>query len=203
LDRENSPDGLTGLSTPLVGAHQASNATRVISLLLEMKKNSRDFSFADSGAIRRGLAATDWPGRMEAIRDPSGKTIILDGAHNAHAARALVSSLGSVAGEDGPLSVGAIVFAVMRDKDIPPILGILRELNCPMYCSELPMERSCKAADLADLARAEKITVAGAPRDPSEALRAALASVRENEAVLCCGSLFLVGHLRKFLKYGL
>jgi dihydrofolate synthase/folylpolyglutamate synthase len=91
----------------------------------------------------------------------------------------------------------------MRDKDIPRILRILKELNRPMYCSELPMERSCKADELAGLARAEKIAVAGAPGDPHEALRAALGAVRENEAVLCCGSLFLVGYLSKLLKYGL
>ena len=84
------------LETPLLGPHQAHNAARAITVLLSLKDQFADFSFLTPDSIRKSLARTDWPGRMELFRADCGPPVMLDGAHNEHAMRALVSSISSM-----------------------------------------------------------------------------------------------------------
>ena len=190
---------MPGLKTPLLGHHQAFNAARAITVLLYLKKHASLFPALNEEIIRRGLERTDWPGRMEIISRADGRMIMLDGAHNEHGARALVSSLENLDYNGEKVKVGAVVFAVMNDKDFVPILNVLKELDCPMFCAQLPMERSLCASELAGYAKASGIAVAGVFEEPADALESALSV--SDELTLCCGSLFLVGCLRKELKY--
>jgi dihydrofolate synthase/folylpolyglutamate synthase len=191
--------GIPCLKTPLLGRHQAFNAARAITVLLYLKKHVSLFPALNGEIIRRGLARTDWPGRMEIIRGADGQMIMLDGAHNEHGARALVSSLKDLGRGGEKVKTGAVVFAVMSDKDFVPILNVLKELDCPVFCAQLPMERSLPASELARHAKASGIAVAGVFEDPAEALESAL---KETDGLtVCCGSLFLVGHLRHEMKY--
>jgi dihydrofolate synthase/folylpolyglutamate synthase len=190
---------MPGLKTTLLGHHQAFNAARAITVLLYLKRHASLFPALNEGIIRRGLERTDWPGRMEIISRADGRMIMLDGAHNEHGARALVSSLENLDYNGEKIKAGAVVFAVMNDKDFAPILNVIKKLDCPMFCTQLPMERSLRAPELARYAKASGITPAGVFEDPSDALESALSV--SDELTLCCGSLFLVGHLRKELKY--
>jgi dihydrofolate synthase/folylpolyglutamate synthase len=204
LDPEALGTGdITDLKTPLPGRHQAFNAARAITVLMFLKRHTSLFSTLNEEIIRRGLAQTRWPGRMEIIRDTDGRMIMLDGAHNEHGARALVSSLEDLEKCGKKIKTGAVVFAVMSDKDFVPMLNILRELGCPMFCTQLPMERTLAASELSNCAKAAGLGVAGAFENPTEAVEAALgATAAAEELTVCCGSLFLVGHLEKELKYG-
>jgi dihydrofolate synthase/folylpolyglutamate synthase len=190
------------LKIPLPGRHQAFNAARAITVLMFLKRHASLFPALNEDAVRHGLARTNWPGRMEIIRSPDGQMIMLDGAHNEHGARALVSSLENLEKDGKKVKTGALVFAVMNDKDFVPILNILKELDCPMFCTRLPMERSLEVSELSRYAKASGLDVAGVFENPPEALESALAATPAGELTVCCGSLFLVGHLRKELKYG-
>ncbi|MDR3164786.1 MAG: bifunctional folylpolyglutamate synthase/dihydrofolate synthase [Synergistaceae bacterium] len=192
---------IPNLKTPLPGRHQAFNAARAITVLAYLKRHASLFPALNEEIIRRGLARTDWPGRMEIVRGANGQMIMLDGAHNEHGARALVSSLEDLRKNGGKIRVGAVVFAVMSDKDFVPILNIIKELACPMFCTQLPMERSLSASELSSCAKESGLAVAGVFENPPDALASALAATPAGELTLCCGSLFLVGHLRKELKY--
>jgi dihydrofolate synthase/folylpolyglutamate synthase len=183
---------------PLLGSHQAWNAARAITALLSMRDKFDDFAFLTPDAIKASIAQTDWPGRMELFRSRGGALVMLDGAHNSHAARTLVSSLASMRGE---VKIGALALAMMSDKDIPPTLEILRELQCPVYCAGLPMERATRAEDLAEMARTAGMETVGHYGDPMDALEAAGKRAGRGEIILCCGSLYLVGYIRKILKY--
>ncbi len=100
---------------PLPGAHQHDNLRVALALLEAAAAGGLRW---DARALAQGVAATDWPGRLQRIagRPP----LLLDGAHNPAAARALASCL-----EHEPAYV--LLLAVMRDKDIP---GLVRPL-CP------------------------------------------------------------------------
>ncbi|MDR1137529.1 MAG: bifunctional folylpolyglutamate synthase/dihydrofolate synthase, partial [Synergistaceae bacterium] len=87
------------------------------------------------------------------------------------------------------------------DKDVPGILETLKTLECPVFCTELPMERSASALSLSGIASEIGMKVGGCFQNPSEALEAASGAAVPPELVLCCGSLFLVGNLRRELVY--
>ncbi|MDR1885995.1 MAG: bifunctional folylpolyglutamate synthase/dihydrofolate synthase [Synergistaceae bacterium] len=186
------------LFTPLVGVHQAENAARAASVILKMREADGRFAAIGADEIRDGLRLARWPGRLEVFR-ASGRVVILDGAHNEHAFRALERSVASLT-EGGALAgIGAVVFAAMRDKDLQSVFRRLVSLRSPVYCTQIRMERSMPASDLAALAESIGVDVKGAFPDPEDALSAACSGSDPSTAVLCCGSLFLVGRLREAL----
>ena len=76
--------------TGLLGLHQIENAGMAIALLDTFcQEDGREL--ASNDLLAHALEETRWPGRLEVVsRDP---LMILDGAHNPHAIRALVATL--------------------------------------------------------------------------------------------------------------
>ena len=76
--------------TGLLGLHQIENAGMAIALLDTFcQEDGRELASNDS--IAQALEETSWPGRLEVVsRAP---LMILDGAHNPHAIKALVATL--------------------------------------------------------------------------------------------------------------
>ena len=76
--------------TGLLGLHQIENAGMALTLLdTYCQETGREL--ASNDLVAQALEETSWPGRLEVIcRDP---LMILDGAHNPHAIKALVATL--------------------------------------------------------------------------------------------------------------
>jgi dihydrofolate synthase/folylpolyglutamate synthase len=199
-DPEAGP-GMEGLYTPLVGVHQAYNATNAITVLLELRKAAPLFERVGYEQIRRGLAGVDWPGRMEICRPgPDAPMLLLDGAHNEHGFAALVKSL-SLLRESGQITgIDAVIFAVMKDKDITGIVRLLKGLGAPIFPTRVGVARAKPASDLAALLEASGCETRGAWEDPASALAAACAASGPGGLVVCCGSFFLVGELKDLLR---
>jgi dihydrofolate synthase / folylpolyglutamate synthase len=123
-----------------------------------------------------------WPGRMEKL-EVQNRAVILDGAHNPAAARALAKSL-----KPG----FSLVFGAMARKDVRGVLEPLREL-----ASEV---RFVSPGTLGADPQALALEFDGLAFDSLEAaLRASLESVPERGRVLVTGSLYLVAEARKML----
>ena len=76
--------------TGLLGIHQIENAGMAITLLdTYCQETGREL--ASNDIVAQALVATSWPGRLEVVcKDP---LMILDGAHNPHAIKALIETL--------------------------------------------------------------------------------------------------------------
>jgi dihydrofolate synthase / folylpolyglutamate synthase len=123
-----------------------------------------------------------WPGRMEKF-EVQNRAVILDGAHNPAAARALAKSL-----KPG----FALIFGAMARKDVRGVLEPLRELAGEVRF----VSPGALGADPHSLA----LEFAGTAFDSlTEALQASLESVPERGRVLVTGSLYLVAEARKML----
>jgi dihydrofolate synthase / folylpolyglutamate synthase len=123
-----------------------------------------------------------WPGRMEKL-EIQNRALILDGAHNPAAARALAASL-----KPG----FALVFGAMARKDVRGLLEPLRELASEVWF----VSPGALGADPQALA----LEFDGQAFDDLEtALRVSLQSVPERGRVLVTGSLYLVAEARKLL----
>ena len=83
----------------------AATALAVVDLL-------RDRLHVSAGAIRDGLLGVELPGRFQVL--PGRPAIVLDVAHNPHAARALAATLGTM----GYFPETLAVFGMLADKDI-------------------------------------------------------------------------------------
>lgn len=189
-----SMNGELRLHTPLPGFYQAENAALAIcgAYMLRRRPLSSEggvsFSGITDAAVTGGIGKTVWPGRLETIAE--NPLTILDGAHNPHAAGRLFETLLTLAGR-GSLN---IVLALMKDKDAAEVLRLLKDLAPVVYCTQVPeLERSMTAAELGSLARREGLIPAGEYRLPLDAVKASRATGR---TTICCGSLYLVGHLK-------
>lgn len=99
-----------GLVLALPGPHQTANAALAVAACDVLEEIGFTIP-ADS--IRRGLSETRWPGRFQIVE--GAPRVILDGAHNPAACRALHAALSA----DPGCTPGrtTLLFGVLRDKD--------------------------------------------------------------------------------------
>ncbi len=176
---------------PLFGAHQADNAALALGAFAALTGDS--LAAMDDEVIRHGLGAVAVPGRLEVVhRDP---TVVLDGAHNPHGARAAAAAI-EEAFEFRDL---VLVVGCLEGKDIEGILGALRDLAAHVVVTRAPSPRS---ASLERMHRAATATWEGTqvPVEVAEDLDTALDLAErlagEGDGVLVAGSLFAVGAAR-------
>ena len=86
-------------------------------------------------AIREGLLTVELPGRFQVL--PGRPTIVLDVAHNPHAARALAAALGSM----GFYPETFAVCAMLADKDVRGVVDALRPRIDRWFVAGLPGAR--------------------------------------------------------------
>ena len=177
----------SGLAYPaLRGANQLVNAAGVLAALTAL----RDRLPVTAQAVRNGLAFVELPGRFQII--PGQPTLVLDVAHNPHAAAALAANLDAM----GFFPTTHAVFGAMADKDLAAMLIKLNPLIDRWYFTDLPTDRAASAGDLqskwaAQNTRTDVISVLF--KDPMQALQAAIAAADPADRIVIFGSFFTVG----------
>ena len=183
---------LSGVRTGLLGRYQVSNAAMAL-LVLSCVRNV--FDRLSDETILLGLKSALWPGRMEVISKKP--LVILDGGHNADGVAKLKESVAELWGAEDK-KIG-IVYAVMKDKDYKICLKLLSELNAAIYAVAVPgMARSLSASEL--VREANSFSWRNLPRGFDSPLDAISAAIEENDLVLVCGSLYLIGWIRPKLR---
>jgi dihydrofolate synthase / folylpolyglutamate synthase len=167
----------------LAGSYQRANAALCCALLEAAA--SRGLRVA-ARHLEEGLVQARWHARLETVaRDP---LVLVDGAHNGHATRALSRSLPEI------LRGRALhlVVAAMEDKDhaalLWPIVPLARTLH---FCAA----SSPRAADPRALAAASGRPDAQVHPSTAAALEAGRAAAGAEGVVLCCGSLYLAAEV--------
>ncbi|MEN9820462.1 MAG: hypothetical protein RL176_364, partial [Pseudomonadota bacterium] len=128
----------SGLAYPaLRGANQLLNASAVIAALMAL----HDRLPVSAQDIRNGFALVELPGRFQVL--PGKPSIVLDVAHNPHAAATLAQSLDKM----GYHPYTYAVFGAMADKDIEGVLKPMMDLVDYWYCTDLPTARAAKGID--------------------------------------------------------
>jgi dihydrofolate synthase/folylpolyglutamate synthase len=95
-------------------------------------------------AVRQGITQAELPGRFQTVQQ--SPRVILDVAHNPHAAAYLAEKLSAL-----PLSGGKLraVVGMLVDKDIAGTLACLAPVIDKWYCAPLSGPRGTSAADIA------------------------------------------------------
>jgi dihydrofolate synthase/folylpolyglutamate synthase len=182
-----------GLKVPFMGRHQQQNASlAVASLELARPLTRQGRLYLDRAAVAHGIASTTWPGRLEVLsRKP---TVILDGAHNPEGARVLAEAM-----EEVPRRRLICVLGILGDKAYKEVVSSV----APM-CDHVVVTRpdTPRALDLDLLAGEVKRYLDEVEIEPDigKAIDKALAKACFDDAVLCCGSLYLVGPVRTHLR---
>jgi dihydrofolate synthase/folylpolyglutamate synthase len=174
---------------PLPGAHQRANVAVAVRLLEEARAAGLA---VDLSKMAAGISRTRWPGRLQRL--PGRPPLLVDGAHNPAAARALADELR----REGPF---VLVFAAMADKDIAAMGRILFPLAREVILTKVPGHRAAAPDAIAHAvgAPARRARRAGT-------VGAALARARRlagpRGLVVAAGSLYLAGEVLRSVAAG-
>lgn len=168
----------------LLGEHQRVNSGIAIATLQLLQRQGWSIS---TEAIQQGMAATQWPGRLQWFTWHDGQRWLIDGAHNPAAAQMLRKYIDHL-----PQPVTWLI-GMLATKDHADILKALLRPGDTLYLVPVSGPETAKPADLADLAQ----SVCIGPMDchTYEEFELALTAVRaaSSSTKVLCGSLYLIG----------
>lgn len=175
----------------LRGANQLLNASAALAALEVL----RDRLPLGAQEVRAGLVLVELPARFQVL--PGRPAVILDVAHNPHAAATLAQNLDQM----GFFPYTYAVFGAMSDKDIAGVLSHLKDKIDHWYLCDLPLPRAASAESLAAALGSAGFVAGntgGIERSvqcfatPAEAYAAARDSVSENDRIVAFGSFLTV-----------
>ncbi len=175
----------------LRGANQVQNASVALAALEALQLRLP----VSEQALRAGLAQAVLPGRFQIL--PGKPTIILDVAHNPHAAAVLAANLDNMDVYNHTYAV----FGSMRDKDIDGVIACMKDRIDHWCVTDLSLLRAASAMEIAENLRAAGIGMQhdGSPgrtvqtfSSPMEALANALSRAGENDRITVFGSFWTV-----------
>lgn len=177
------------LTLRIAGRHQALNAALAVRSIEEVMHGFPEMNCN----VRQGLADTRWPGRLEFVKDHP--PLLIDGAHNPHAAGVLAEYLRKALDLYSRI---ILVLGIMKDKDregiMKPLLPLASEIifTAPAYGrAASPETLAAEARGLGYLAQTA-LTVA-------DALSLAEQLYLQGDLIVVTGSFYTIGEVKEAL----
>jgi dihydrofolate synthase/folylpolyglutamate synthase len=194
------------VDSPLAGRHQQRNLALALATAIELRTNHLEaqpkFAALTNAAMARGIAQTDWPGRLELMASGEGAPLLLDVAHNPAGAWTLRSALAEL-DESRPRT---LLFSCLADKQLREMAQVLFPLfdarsgdalraHDHIVLAPIANPRAATVEQLLEVAHALGVQAHAAPH-----LAAAFAQARQitpaNGIIVATGSVYLVGEVR-------
>ena len=183
----------------LMGLHQVQNSALAAGAAMVLAINDLRIT---RRALKKAMAAVQWPGRFE-VMPRDGYKLIIDGAHNPAGIRTLRASLDYYY----PDSRRIFVLGILRDKDFEGMLELLLRPEDRVIFTTPSSERAADPVELLECAAVEaKEAIGDAQKALERSMELAEAGTEDSEdgapetILVCAGSLYLIGYLRSLLK---
>ena len=175
---------------PLIGSAQLDNLKLVLGAITELR--SQGLEIPDN-AVVEGLRSVQWPGRFEVIR--KRPTIVLDGAHNAAATRALASDVVDLIPKP---ERRFLLYGTLADKDADASLATLRDIFPTIGICVSASLRALPISQLFEKTQGhfQQITQY---HSIVEGIESWLAKATGEDVLVITGSLTVVGEARRWL----
>lgn len=174
---------LLGYPINIAGEHQRHNAALACEAMI---KAGYSLSY---DVVQHALAKVTWPGRFERVERPNGP-LILDAAHNPHAAKALVSTWKEVFRDRKT----PIIYGSVQDKETKVVLNILSEIAEHFHLVPVNSPRALTPKELSFL-------FDHTPHTAHQSVNNALTTLNSQDVpILLTGSLFLLGEAKALFR---
>jgi len=170
----------------LPALYQAKNLRTVLTALDVLKNKYLLKEENTKYALTHVKDITGLHGRWEVIqRNPM---VVLDVAHNIDGIQQLINQI-----KNSSYKTLHIVFGMVKDKEIEKVLELLPK-NANYYFTKAQIPRALPEEEL--LQRAHKFNLKGSSYDEvNKALKAAIDTASEEDMIIVCGSVFVVGEV--------
>lgn len=138
--------------------------------------------------INEGLGKASLTGRFQIVK--TNPFVILDVAHNPHAAHYLANQLNSLKAENKHIGRVMFVIGMLKDKDIKGTLSLLN--GDAWYCASLYGDRGCSCDVLKQYLVENNAHNVLTFDHVCDAYRAALQDAQKNDIIVVCGSFHTV-----------
>ncbi|MFC5680462.1 bifunctional folylpolyglutamate synthase/dihydrofolate synthase [Streptococcus downii] len=176
--------------TGLIGLHQIENAGMALALLdTYCQETGREL--ASNDLVAQALEETRWPGRLEVLS--GAPLMILDGAHNPHAIKALLATLQERFADYHK----EILFTCIKTKALEDMLDLLEEIpDTELTLTHFDDSRATDENVLKETAKSRKLNYQGW----QEFLDQKMTEDEEKKTVrLVTGSLYFLSQVRAYL----
>jgi len=169
----------------LRGAFQLHNASAVLAALDALKEKTP----VSMEAVRRGLSEVELTGRFQFV--PGKPQLILDVAHNPHAARSLALNFTNL-----PPAKTFAVFAMLKDKDMAGVVQALDAQVDAWLVAGIDAPRGASASELAQVLKETGVRGEVVVCDSiAESLHEASKRAGENDRIVAFGSFYTVAEV--------
>ena len=190
------PEIRTDVKLPNLGHHYVENSSLSLKAAeLFLNAPDRAGKRYDDALSIKSLATRSWAGRMQTLTGSDGTVqVILDGAHNSHAVRRLVQTLG----EYYPGQKFHCLFGALKDKDLHEMLRLMMPHVGQWHVTRTPYTRFRELSDL----QTEIESLGGHVASVGEMSETYIQGILDASEgpLLITGSLYLIGSVVQILK---
>jgi dihydrofolate synthase / folylpolyglutamate synthase len=180
------------LDLSLLGKHQIMNCAVAVNAAEKLQELGLCIRRDD---IISALGKVKWIGRLEVLRE--NPLVVIDGAHNIEGITLLSESLKTYFRYEKLI----LIIGILRDKQVEEMIGIIAPQACRVIAVTPNSGRAESAAELNEVI-VKFNRNSEACDDYSEAYEKALGYAGGDDLILVCGSLYMIGDMRKVIKSG-
>ncbi|MGL5634483.1 MAG: bifunctional folylpolyglutamate synthase/dihydrofolate synthase [Sarcina sp.] len=179
------------VTTQLLGEHQIKNTLFAINIIDAFSKIEQKIS---DEAIIKGIRKTKWIGRMEIMKKTP--LVVIDGAHNIDGIKAIKNSVEKYFNYNKII----LILGILSDKDVEGMVKTISELSDNIILTEPHSERAGGSEQMISYLEAENKHYERI-LEYDKAYERALEIASDDDLILICGSLYMIGDMRKVIRY--
>lgn len=174
----------------LLGKYQLLNCATAIYATEQLQDLGLKITSED---LMSAMKTVKWPGRFEVMH--KSPYLIIDGAHNTDGISALISSIKDYLKYDKLI----LIIGMLSDKSVEEIVPLIAKEAQQVITVTPNSDRSISAQDLRNIFFKYNENVYF-EKDYELALKSALYDAKPKDLILICGSLYMIGDMRKLIR---
>ncbi|MDO4534186.1 MAG: folylpolyglutamate synthase/dihydrofolate synthase family protein [Clostridium perfringens] len=175
---------------PLLGSHQSLNCAVCLNAINALRNSG--ITIHDN-SIRNGLLKVKWIGRMEPLK--TNPLVVIDGAHNIDGIKKLRASIDKYFNYKNLI----LIVGILGDKQVNEMINIITRDAKNVIVTEPHNYRAESSSVLYEKIREKGIECFDI-EDYEEAYKKALSLAKDDDLILVCGSLYMIGDMRKVIR---
>ncbi|MBE6069202.1 MAG: bifunctional folylpolyglutamate synthase/dihydrofolate synthase [Clostridium lundense] len=186
----NTSNNTYEIQLSLLGTHQLLNCSVVINAAEELQNIGVNIK---KEHIIEGLKNVKWAGRLEMLK--AKPMVVIDGAHNIDGIKSLKNSINTYFKYNKCI----LIMGILSDKQVDDMVKVITPEASNIITVTPPSYRAENSSGLVEIIKKYNSNCE-AIENYKEAYEKALSYANENDLILICGSLYMVGEMRKTIR---
>lgn len=174
----------------LLGKHQILNCAVVVYAVEELINIGLDIK---KEHLIKALEKVKWPGRLEVMKE--NPLVVIDGAHNIDGIKKLSNSIDTYFKYEKMV----LILGILADKQVEDMISVIAPKAHKIITVTPHSERAELSKKLADMIKKVNSNVE-AEEDYVKAYELGLSYCNKEDLLLICGSLYMIGDMRKIIR---